>query len=159
MLHLNLICLGSLKEKFWQAAETEYLKRLQAWVKIEIRELKEESFSAKDDPQKIKEKEAEKIIKELEKNKPDYLITLSHLGKQFSSKDLSEHIKSFPAKQLNNITFVIGGPLGLSETILQKANLKLSLSPLTFTHQMARVILWEQIYRSLTIINNRSYHY
>jgi 23S rRNA (pseudouridine1915-N3)-methyltransferase len=159
MQKITLLVTGKLKESYWREAESEYLKRLGAFVKFEIVELKEESFTEKDKPETIKEKEAKKIIEQLEKNKPDYLIALTHPGKQFSSKELSEFFNNVTIQQCNNITFVIGGPLGLDQSILKKANLTLSLSPLTFTHQMARIILEEQIYRTFMIKENRKYHY
>ncbi len=173
MLHIHLIALGKLKENYWREAEGEYTKRLGAFVKLTIHELKEESFSEKDSPEIIKEKEATKIKTELEKIPESYIIALDERGKQFSSLELSQKIfgsnpSLYPSPirggteggvNTNNITMVIGGPLGLDRTILEKANLNLSLSPLTFTHQMARVILLEQIYRAMMINNKRKYHY
>ncbi len=156
MQKITLLVTGKLKESFWREAEAEYLKRLQAFVKFEIIELREESFTEKDKPETVKEKEAKKIIEQLEKNKSDYLIVMDSTGKQFSSTQLANHsiFKSF-----NHLIFVIGGPLGLDHSILQRANLALSLSSLTFTHQMARVILEEQIYRAFMIKTGRKYHY
>ena len=153
MIHIDLICLGKLKETFWREAEAEYLKRLSAFAKIEIHELREESFGEKDSPEIVKKKEAEKILSVLKKQ-DGLIIVLDEHGKQFSSTAFAGQIK--PAGKL---TFIIGGPLGLDESVLKIANLKLSLSPLTFTHQMARVILWEQIYRAMMINNGRRYHY
>lgn len=154
---MTLVVVGKLKEKYWAEAEKEYLKRLSAFVKLEIVELREESFTEKDQPEVIKQKEAKKIINELEKNKPNYLIAMSHTGKQFSSQEFSKQL--IQLEQYNNITITIGGPLGLHESIIKKANLTISLSPLTFTHQMARVILEEQLYRAFMIKENRKYHY
>lgn len=157
MLHINLIVLGKLKEKFWQEAEAEYLKRLKPWAKIIIHEIKEESFSEKDNIEVIKQKEAEKIVGTLNKIKNTYIIALDEHGRAFSSKQLADNFKEL--EQFHNLTFVIGGPLGLHESVLQLAKLKLSLSSLTFTHQMARVFLWEQIYRTMMINAGRNYHY
>ncbi len=159
MLHINLIVLGKLKEKYWQESEAEYLKRLSAWAKISINEIKEESFNEKDPIEFIKQKEAEKINKVLAKFTDSYLIALDEHGKQFSSVDFADKIDHLAAEHAGNITFIIGGPLGLHESILAKAKLKLSLSAMTFTHQMARVFLSEQIYRSMTIILGKKYHY
>lgn len=166
MLHIDLICLGKLKEKFWREAEAEYLKRLSAFAKVEIKELREEAIPEKIYPVKsgeaglpsaefnrVKKKEAEKILPFLKKQ-DGLIIVLDEHEKQFSSVAFAGQIK--PAGKL---TFIIGGPLGLDESILKIANLKLSLSPMTFTHQMARVILWEQIYRAMMINNGRKYHY
>ncbi len=156
MIHITLITLGKLKEQYWRQAEAEYLKRLSAWAKIEIIELKEESFDEKSNPEVVKLKEADKITKILPKN--SFLVILTPDGKQFTSEKLAVQITNI-TNNFNNIAFVIGGPLGLRHNILKLANLKLSLSPLTFTHQMSRIILLEQIYRSFTILNNKKYHY
>lgn len=156
MLQTYLICLGKLKESFWREAEAEYLKRLTPFAKIQIHELKEETFSEKDKPEIIKKKEAEKILKEIEKiNAP--IIALAETGKQFLSLEFADELQ----KQSNEgrICLVIGGPLGLDEQILSAARLKLSLSKMTFTHQIARVFLWEQIYRAFMISAGRKYHY
>lgn len=158
MIHIHLIILGRLKEKFWQEAEAEYLKRLQPWAKITIHELKEESFSEKDNTEQIKQKEADKILAAIHKIKGSYTIVLDEHGKQFSSINLARQLKQV-SDTTGNLTFILGGPLGLHESILKRANLKLSLSTLTFTHQMARIFLWEQIYRAMTIINGKKYHY
>ena len=166
MLHINLVCLGKLKESYWREAETEYLKRLGAFAKIKIIELKEESFDEKDNPDKVKAKDAAKILKSIPEN--SFVVVLDSKGKNFSSEQLSQQLLGYqPASvayyatsaRQSNITFIIGGPLGLHESILPIAQLKLSLSSLTFTHQMARVILWEQPYRAFMIGAGRNYHY
>ncbi|MBI2037462.1 MAG: 23S rRNA (pseudouridine(1915)-N(3))-methyltransferase RlmH [Candidatus Magasanikbacteria bacterium] len=159
MLHIDLIVLGKLKEAFWQEAEAEYLKRLKPWAKIIIHQLREESFSEKDNIENIKQKEAEKILAALDKIKDAHVIALDEHGKNFSSIDFAKQINQLTNQQINNLTFIIGGPLGLHESILKLAKLKLSLSSMTFTHQMARVFLWEQIYRAMMINTGRNYHY
>lgn len=159
MTHLHLICLGKLKEKYWQAAEAEYLKRLSPYFNIQIHELKEESFTEKDLSDVIKAKEADKIERELIKIKNNYVIVLDSAGNDFSSEKFARTFNNLTVEQFNNVSLVIGGPLGLDAKILKKANLKLSLSKMTFTHQLARVILWEQIYRAAMINNGRKYHY
>ena len=157
MLHLNIIIVGKLKEKYWLEAEAEYLKRLSAFIKLNIIELKEESFTEKDPIEFIKKKEGEKIINVLEKIKDSFLIALEEKGKQYSSVDFSKQITKWSENK--SLTFIIGGPLGLDPEIVKKANSTLSLSSLTFTHQMTRVILLEQIYRAMMIGQNRKYHY
>lgn len=158
MIHLNLIVLGKLKEEYWRQAEAEYLKRLSPYFKISITELREESFSEKDSSEIIKQKEAEKIISAIPKN--SFLIILDETGKRFSSVDFAKELNNNPTiKQFNNLVFVIGGPLGLDKKVLALANLKLSLSDFTFTHQMARVFLLEQIYRTQMINSGKKYHY
>lgn len=159
MLHIKLVCLGKLKENFWREAENEYLKRLQSFAKVEIVELKEESFGEKVSSEIIKSKEAVKIKNVLEKFKDAYMVVLDEHGKQFSSVDFSKQLFDLADSGESNLIFIIGGPLGLDESILKMANLKLSFSSFTFTHQMIRVFLWEQLYRALMIANNRQYHY
>ena len=156
MLKIKIICLGKLKESYWREAEAEYLKRLQRFAKIEIIELQEISFQPKDDPEKIKKQEGEKIIKQI--NKGEFIIALDLNGKEMESEDLA-HFLEDTGKQGQAITIIIGGPLGLSGEVLSHANLQLSLSKLTFTHQMVRVILLEQIYRSGNILMGKVYHY
>lgn len=155
MTRLNLVCLGKLKESYWREAEAEYLKRLQPWAKIEIKELKEESFNEKDRPETVKKKEAEKILAALPKG--GAIVALDESGKKMDSVSLAKTIEQY--NNQGHINIIIGGPLGLDESILARADLVLSLSPLTFTHQLARVVLWEQIYRALMISKGKKYHY
>jgi len=157
MIHLNIITIGKLKEHYWRDAQDEYLKRLSPYVKIEITELKEEKFDDKSNHEVIKEKEAEKIIKAIPEN--SHIIILDKEGKQFTSEELSLQIDNMAMKQSNNITLVIGGPLGLHESVTKLAKDTWSFSKATFTHQMIRIILLEQIYRAYMIKENRKYHW
>ncbi len=159
MLHIKLVCLGKLKESFWREAEAEYLKRLQAFAKVEVIELKEESFDDKTSVEIIKSKEAEKIKSVLEKIKDTFVVVLDEHGKQFSSVAFSKYLFETIGSGTGEFVFIIGGPLGLDESILKIANLKLSFSSFTFTHQMIRVFLFEQIYRAMMIEAGRQYHY
>lgn len=158
MFHLHLIILGKLKESYWQAAEAEYLKRLQAFAKVTIHELKEESFTDKDSVESIKKKEALKIMAELDKIKDGLVFVLDEHGKNLTSPEFATRLQK-QGSNSNNVIFIIGGPLGLDTSILEKKFEKIALSTFTFTHQMARVILLEQIYRGMMIANNRKYHY
>lgn len=151
--------MGKLKESYWREAEAEYKKRLGPWVKLTIRELREESFEEKNNFDIIKKKEAVKIMTELDKIKDSFIIALDEHGKNFSSLQFAKYFNNLTIGQFNNFVFIIGGPLGLADSILKKANLKLSLSNFTFTHQMVRIFLLEQIYRALTIISGKKYHY
>lgn len=154
----HLIVLGKLKETYWKEAEAEYLKRLRPLLKLTIHELKEESFGEKDSSEKIKSNEALKIKSILERIPDAFVVALDEHGQNYSSTELSERLQSW--KELGqNIVLIMGGPLGLHESILQLAKSKLSLSRLTFTHQMARVILLEQLYRGCMIQVGRNYHY
>jgi len=166
-MKITIITIGKLKEQYWRDAEAEYLKRLSAFAKIDIKEIKEEKFSEKDNLETIKQKEAEKIMQAIPKD--SYIIALDKDGQQYTSEDFSKQIQQFEsrqwsglslrASQYNNITLIIGGPLGLTDELKQRSNELLSFSKSTFTHQMIRVILLEQIYRGYMIKENRKYHY
>ncbi len=155
-MRFTIITIGKLKESYWKEAEGEYLKRLSPYAKIEFLEHKEIGFSEKDNIQIIKEKEAELILKSISSS--SYVIALDPQGKSLTSEKISETIRSLEQNH-SHLTFIIGGPLGLHESILKKAHLTLSLSSLTFTHQMTRVILLEQLYRAYMIKSGKSYHH
>lgn len=157
MLSLKIISVGKLKEAYWRSAQEEYLKRLQAFVKIDILELKEEAFSQKDNFAIIKQKEAKKILEKIPAN--SFIVALDKGGMKVNSKELAEYLEKLQNTQISNITVVIGGPLGLDESVKQRANALVSLSAMTFTHQMSRIILLEQLYRAFMINENRPYHY
>ena len=149
---IKIICVGQLKEKYLKEAIEEYLKRIKKYTTIEIVELKDEGLVEKSKALKL---EAEKIIKHI--NDKDYIITLEIEGKEITSEEFAKKIDSILIEN-SNITFIIGGSYGLSENIKEKANYHLSFSKLTFPHQLFRVLLLEQIYRSYKINNNENYH-
>ncbi len=155
MMNIKIVALGKLKESYWKNAEAEYLKRLSPYAKIEITELKEEAFKSEKEREEVQKKEAEKILKHIDTN--DIAIALHERGKEMLSTDLAKTLEQ-KSQQGNRLTFIIGGPLGLHETVLQKTDLQLSLSQLTFPHQMVRTILLEQLYRSV-MIEKGKYHY
>lgn len=155
-MSIRIITLGKLKETFWQEAEKEYLKRLSAFTKLGIVELREESFSEKDSAENVKTKEAEKMLKHIDKD--DFVVVLDEHGKQYASVEFSDEMTKWITAN-SHITFIIGGPLGLSDAILARANVKISFSKMTFTHQMVRIFLLEQLYRGYMIANKRKYHY
>lgn len=144
---INIICIGSLKEKYSQEAEVDYLKRLTKYTKINLIELKEEPTL---------KKEEEKILEKIKDN--DYVITLDIEGKEYSSKELSNKIDNLLVSINKDITFIIGSSHGLSQNIKNKSNLSISFSKLTFPHQLFRIMFLEQLYRSFKIINNEPYH-
>lgn len=149
---IKIICVGKIKEQFFKEAIKEYGKRILKYTKLNIIEVEDYNLNNKEI---IMKKEKENILKHI--NPKDYLITLEIEGKQLSSIELSKKIDEIT--QTNpNITFIIGGSYGLDQEIKNISNLKLSFSKLTFPHQLFRIILLEQIYRSYKIINNESYH-
>ena len=149
---IKIITVGHIKEKYLSDAIEEYKKRISKYSKIEIQEIKDEGILEKEKALSI---EGEKILKNIQDK--DYVITLEIDGKEYSSEELSKKIESIQIEN-SNITFIIGGSFGLSDKVKERSNLKISFSKLTFPHQLFRVILLEQIYRSFKIINNESYH-
>jgi 23S rRNA (pseudouridine1915-N3)-methyltransferase len=156
MLDITIISVGAIKEKYWQQAIVEYQKRMKPYARLKTVEIPEERVVSVADRQKILKTEGAKIQKLL--GQTDTIIVLDSLGRQFSSTDWSRALLDW-AKFGRKIVFVIGGPLGLSGDIMRRANMLVSLSKMTFTHQMARVILLEQIYRGITIDRGIDYHY
>jgi len=148
---ITIISVGKLKEKYLNDGINEYLKRLSKYMKVELIEVEDVSF----DKEKTLKEEARNIQKRL--NLKSYIITLEIDGKELTSLELSDLINK---TSINNsdITFIIGGSYGLDDSIKQLSNYKLSFSKLTFPHQLFRLILLEQIYRSYKIINNETYH-
>ena len=150
---IKIICVGKIKEKYWSDAIKEYSKRLSKYTKLEIIELEDD---ANDDEKISLNNEKDKILKNIKKN--DYIITLEIDGEMLDSISLSKKIDNLLTMGHSDITFVIGSSYGLHNEIKQKANLSLSFSKLTYPHQLFRVVLLEQIYRSFKIINNETYH-
>lgn len=149
---IKIVCIGKVKESYLRDAIEEYKKRISKYTQLEIIELEDYSFQ---DNNVTLKKEKEKILKVL--NNKDYIITLEIDGNQITSEEFANKIdKTFIEN--SNITFIIGGSYGLDEEIKKLSNFKLSFSKMTFPHQLFRVILLEQIYRSYKIINNESYH-
>ena len=158
-MNIQIITIGKLKEKYWQDAVKEYSKRLSRFASLEILELKESLLpnnASKADEEKVKIEEGREILKAIKDG--TYVITLEILGKQLSSEELSSKLETLGIEGKSNIAFVIGGSLGLSKEVSDRANFKLSFSKMTFPHQMMRVVLLEQIYRSFKIIHNETYH-
>lgn len=149
---IKIICLGKIKEKFYQEAEKEYLKRLSKYTKIEIIELEDIKDS---DINFALTKEKENILNHLKPK--DNIIILDIKGKSYTSEEFS-HLINEELTYNSNITFIIGSSNGLHEDIKRLATKKVSFSSLTFPHQLFRVILLEQIYRGFKIINNEQYH-
>lgn len=159
MLHITVICIGKLKEKYLQDAISEYSKRLSKYCNFNILELPDEKVPDNLNDSLatiIKEKEAEKIIAHIEKN--SYVFTLDLKGKQFTSEEFSKKISNISLNSSSNITFIIGGTLGLSEKVLNCSNELICFSKMTFPHQLIRVFLAEQIFRAFKISNNETYH-
>ena len=158
-MKITLITVGKLKESYWRDAVGEYSKRLSRYVKLEIIEVADEktpeTMSAIEE-ESIKSKEGERILAKLRDDA--YVITLEIKGNRLDSESLAEKIGKLGLSGKSHITFIIGGSLGLSECVMSRSDYALSFSDMTFPHQMMRVILLEQIYRSYRIINKEPYH-
>lgn len=148
---ITIITVGKIKEKYIKDGIKDYLKRISKYNKIELIEVDDTSF----DKNKALKVEAENILKRL--NKKSFIITLEIEGNEINSLELSNLIDN-NINNYTNITFIIGGSYGLDDSIKELSNYKLSFSKLTFPHQLFRLILLEQLYRSFKILNNESYH-
>ena len=157
-MNMALICMGKLKEKYWRDAAAEYEKRLSRfgkWETIELPDLPEPSNSSPAIEEQIKKKEGDAILAKLRDS--DVVVCLCIDGKQLDSVQLSKKVTEM-IDTGRRVVFIIGGSLGLSPEVTARAQLKLSFSPMTFPHQLARVMLLEQIYRSFKIAEGGKYH-
>lgn len=160
MIKINIICIGKIKEKYFTDAICEYSKRLTAFCKFSITELNEEKIrSNTPNPAQIGEvldAEGKRILQKI--GAGDFVIAMCIEGKLMSSEELSKILDNASISGKSTVDFIIGGSYGLSDEVKSRANLKLSMSKMTFPHQMARMILSEQIYRAFEISTNGKYH-
>ena len=157
MIHINIISVGKIKEKYLKEAIAEYSKRLSKYCKLNILEIEDEQI-----PNNLNEKISQNIkniegIKILSNIKNSYVISLDLKGKQFSSEEFSKKIENISLIN-SNISFIIGGSLGLSDKVISNSNELICFSKMTFPHQLIRVFLLEQIFRAFKIQNNEIYH-
>lgn len=158
MVHINIICVGKIKENYLKEAILEYSKRLSKYCKLSFFEIDDEQI-----PNNLNTKISENI-KEIEGNKilarikNSYVISLDLNGKQYSSEEFSAKLENKALLNNSNITFIIGGSLGLSKEVLQKSNELICFSKMTFPHQLIRVFLLEQLFRAFKIQNHETYH-
>lgn len=158
-MKITLISVGKIKEKYLRDAIGEYSKRLSRYCKLEIVEVADEKTpdnASETVENQIRQKEAERILKHIKDD--SYVITLEINGKMLDSPGLAEKIEHLGTKGESHLTFVIGGSIGLGDEVLKRSDFGLSFSKMTFPHQLMRVILLEQIYRSFRIINGEPYH-
>ncbi len=158
-MHISILAVGRLKERYLAEARQEYMKRLRSYAKVAITEVADEGYaegiSAAREAE-VKEKEAQRLQKYIKHG--TYTIVLDREGRQLSSEELAGLLDSLALQGKSDVTFLIGGSLGLSREILNQAEYRLSFSKLTFPHQLMRVILLEQIYRAFKIIKGEPYH-
>ena len=158
-MKITVITVGKIKEKYLKDAIAEYSKRLSKYCKLEIIEVADEKTPDNASgvvEDSIRSKEAERILKYVKDDA--YVITLEIGGKQLSSEELADKIDKLGVQGTSHIIFIIGGSIGLGKEVLVKSNYALSFSKMTFPHQLMRVILLEQVYRSYRIISNEPYH-
>lgn len=158
-MKITVLCVGKIKEKYFCGAIDEYMKRLTRYCKPEIIEVTDEKTpdgASEAEELQIKQKEWERISAKLREG--TYVIVLAIEGKQYTSPELAATLDKLMSSGHSDITFIIGGSLGLDERAINRADMLLSFSKMTFPHQLMRVVLLEQVYRSFRIINNEPYH-
>lgn len=149
--------MGKTKERFIQEGIGKYTRYLKPYADLEIKELKEEKIHDLKDAPLIRKKEAERLFKAMPKNV--FFAALDERGQDFTSHEFASFINGLLESGVREIAFIIGGAMGLDESITQKANKSIALSRWTVTHEMARLVLIEQLYRAFTIIKGKTYHY
>ncbi|MCF6461557.1 23S rRNA (pseudouridine(1915)-N(3))-methyltransferase RlmH [Clostridium sp. Cult3] len=158
-MRIRIIAVGKIKEKYIRDGIKEYIKRLSRYCSIEIVEVEDERAPENLTDREIdiiKGKEGKRIISKISSN--SYIIPLDIKGKQMSSEELAGKMEDLMIDGINDLTFIIGGSLGLSDDVLARSHFKLSFSKMTFPHQLMRMILLEQIYRGFRIIRGEPYH-
>lgn len=156
-MNITLICIGKTDEQSLEELISKYEKRLPNhwnYNRIEIPDIKNRKNLSETQQ---KEREAENILAKIEPT--DYFVLLDERGKQWTSIQFSSEIQNWMNQSIKRIVFVVGGPYGFSDNVYQRANLKLSLSKMTFTHQMIRLFLVEQLYRAFSILQGKPYHH
>lgn len=159
MLHVNIFCVGKIKEQYLRDAIAEYSKRLSKFCILDIIELPDKAIPDKTNSsidQQIIDFESNQIIEKLPKN--SYKIALDLTGKQYTSEEFASKINDLQNYN-STISFIIGGSLGMNNTLKNICNEKISFSKMTFPHQLMRLFLLEQIFRSFKILNNEKYHH
>lgn len=159
-MHITIVAAGKIKEKYLAEGIAEFLKRLKPFAQVQIREIPEEKMKESPSPaekEQVLRREGERLLRLVPEG--SYLMVLDVHGKQLSSEELAEKMNALGLEGQSNITFLIGGAFGLSGEVRDAADLRLSFSPMTFTHQMVRLLLVEQIYRAFKINRGEKYHW
>lgn len=159
-MKITIVCAGKIKEKYLNAGIAEFIKRLKPFAQVEIREIHEEKMPEDPSPaekEQVLKKEGEKLLKLVPAG--SYLFVLDVYGELKSSEKLAAEIDALGLRGRSSLTFLIGGAFGLSEEVRARADERISFSPMTFTHQMVRLLLVEQIYRAFKINRGEKYHW
>ena len=155
-MHFHFLFVDDTKNKAYKELESDYFKRLKYYCPVSVHVVKGERITKSSVEEAVKEKESERLLAKIPNGA--LIVVLDERGKQYTSKKLAEQVQEWQNRSIQHVAFVLGGPLGLSDQVRKKANLVLSLSKLTFVHEMARVVLVEQLYRAWTILRNEKYH-
>lgn len=159
-MRFYVVCIGKLKDAYLRDGVAEFVKRMRPYGGITITELNESKIGDKPsdaDRKQVVDDEGERLLKVVPKNA--YTVLLDVYGKTMSSEDLAKTVAKLEVDDVSDMAFIIGGAFGVSEALRQSVNFKLSFSPMTFTHQMVRLLLVEQIYRASKINRNEPYHW
>ena len=159
-MRFYIVCIGKLKDAYLREGVAEFVKRMRPYGGITITELKESKIGDKPsdaDRKQVVAEEGDRLLKAVPKNA--YTVLLDVYGKTMSSEELAKTVSKLEVDGVSDMAFIIGGAFGVSDTLRQTANYKLSFSPMTFTHQMVRLLLVEQIYRASKINRNEPYHW
>ena len=159
-MRFYVVCIGKLKDAYLRDGVAEFVKRMRPYGGITITELNESKIGDKPsdaDRKQVVDEEGERLLKAVPKNA--YTVLLDVYGKTMSSEDLAKTVAKLEVDGVSDMAFIIGGAFGVSEALRQSVNYKLSFSPMTFTHQMVRLLLVEQIYRESKINRNEPYHW
>jgi len=156
-MKLSVVCMGKTKERFIQDGLAKYLRYLKPYADITVKELKEEKIQDLKEAPVIRRKEAEKIFKSIPSNAT--LVALDERGQEFTSHGFAEYLNGSLESGVKEMVFVIGGAMGLDESVNERSHKVIALSRWTLTHEMARLVLLEQLYRAFTIIKGKTYHY
>jgi len=156
-MKLSFVCMGRTRERFVQEGIAKYVRFLKPYVAVEVKELKEEKIHDLRDAPSVRKKEAEKIFKAVPAG--SYLVALDERGDEFTSHEFAGFLNSTLESGIKDFVFVLGGAMGLDERVTAGAKRVIALSRWTLTHEMARLVLLEQIYRAFTIIKGKTYHY
>jgi len=155
-MKIHILSVGKVRKEFIRKGETEYIKRIERYIPLKINHIKEEKIVKNRKNSDIINKECERLIKIIPKR--SWLVTLDRNGTLFSSENFARFVSERMNAGTEHLTFIIGGALGLCSEIKNQSHTVVSLSKMTFTHEMSRLILLEQIYRSLTILKGEQYH-
>jgi 23S rRNA (pseudouridine1915-N3)-methyltransferase len=156
-MKITLLTVGKTEDAYLKDGIEKYLKRLKHYIKLEVNDLPELKNTKALSPEQQKSKEAEMLLKKI--TNTDYVVLLDENGAELTSQQFADYINKKNIGSVQNLIFIVGGPYGFDQSIYQRANDKLSLSRMTFSHQMVRLFFTEQLYRAFTIIKGEPYHH